>query len=119
MRADATDNQFGRFTYTSVEEQQRHDGDEVLAILSVPAAVSANVDFSKLEDEAINWNLTEQQTLTMRGIMDELFPSGGPHVAPPPDHPLNLVPPVLSTSATSVSAIDLCDICICSCQYYG
>src|SRR5436190_5080336 len=102
-RAVSADNQPGRYAYTSVEDQQRHDGDEVLAILSEPAEASVELNFSYVEDEAFNWSLTEQQLLRIREIIDDLFPPGGPHIALPPDHPLNLVPPMLSTSATTIS----------------
>jgi hypothetical protein len=89
--------------HTSVDEQQRHDGDEVLAILSDPYATVDDFDTLALEDETVDWNLTDEQISRIRAIMNELFPMVQPHREPQADHALNLVPDMLSTTSSFAS----------------
>jgi hypothetical protein len=100
-RSDALRTEYARSTYLSVEEQATHDGEEVLAILSDPGSRIDEPDVTEAVD-MVNWNLTEQQLTNIRAIMNELFPLAEQHAALQPDHPLNLVPPLISTH-TSIS----------------
>jgi hypothetical protein len=90
--------QYGQATYNSVDEQQSHDGEEVWAILSKPSAMSDDLELLQDEDERVNWNLTDQQISRLRMIMDELLPPPESHIPQQIDHPMNLVPHMLSTS---------------------
>ncbi len=81
-----------RTTYRYVEEQQLHNGEEVLAILSNPMSTVDSLEALPIEDEEVNWNLTEQQLSNLRTMMNELFPPSAPYVLPRADHPLHLLP---------------------------
>lgn len=78
--------------HISVEEQQMHDGEAVVDLLSDPTASADTWDLSPEQDEIVNWRLTEEQLTIIRSMLNELFPSEEPHEAPRADHPLNLVP---------------------------
>jgi hypothetical protein len=84
-----------------VDEQQLHDGDAVLSILSDPSATMDELEDLQVEEEAFNWNLTDPQISQLRVIVDELFPPADPHISMSAEHPLNLVPSMASTSDTS------------------
>jgi hypothetical protein len=78
--------------YTSVEEQQMRDGEGVLNLLNEPGSAMELLDSTFSEDEVVKWNLTDGQLMVLRGMVNELFPPGELPVAPPADHPLNLIP---------------------------
>jgi hypothetical protein len=78
--------------YQSVEEQQMRDGEGVLELLSAPGASLESMYPPFAEEEAVNWNLSEEQLMVLRGMLDELFPIQDAHVGPRADHPLNLIP---------------------------
>ena len=98
VRNETVENRHGRTMYNSVEEQQRHDGDEVWAILSKPSTISDDLEPFQDEDAGVNWNLTDQQISRLRMIMDELLPAPDSHIPQRIDHPMNLVPPILSNT---------------------
>ena len=99
IRTETFKDQYGRASYSSLEEQQRHDGEEVLAILSKPSAVPDDLELLQDEDEDVNWNLTDQQIARLRSIMDDILPPAESHIPQQIDHPMNLVPTMLSPSA--------------------
>jgi hypothetical protein len=82
--------------YTSVEEQQSHDGEDVLNLLSETGTTLDTSELLPANEEAVNWNLTEEQLKILRGMLNELFPPGDAHRTPGADHPLNLVPNLAS-----------------------
>jgi hypothetical protein len=93
--------QAGQVLYNSVDEQQQHDGDAVLSLLSNPSVTTNELEVLSVEDEALNWDLTDQQISRLRTLVDELFPPPDEHISMSAEHPLNLIPHMDSTTTTS------------------
>jgi hypothetical protein len=93
--------QVGEIQHNTVDEQQHHDGDAVLTILSYPSATTDGLEAFSLEEEKCDWNLTDQQISQLRPLLDELFPPSSQHISMPVEHPLNLVPNMVSISTAS------------------
>jgi hypothetical protein len=98
---DTRSNKAGEARYNTVDEQQQHDGDLVLSILSYPSATSDELDVLSVNEDVFDWDLTDQQISRLRALMDELFPAPEQHISLPVEHPLNLVPNMVSTPTTS------------------
>jgi hypothetical protein len=94
---DTRRDQDGEIQYNTVDEQQQHDGDAVLSILSYPSAITDELEALSMEEENFNWDLTDQQISRLRALMDENFPPPNQHISMPVEHPLNLVPNIVST----------------------
>lgn len=90
-------------SYSTVSEQQLHDGDAVLSILSNTSTNVDELEALQVEEEAINWNLTDRQVSQLRTIVDQIFPPAHSHISMSAEHPLNLLPAVVSTSENSLS----------------
>lgn len=116
---DTHRNQAGEVLYNTVDEQQRHDGDAVLSILSHSSVTSDELDSLPVEDEVINWGLTDQQISRLRALMDEIFPWPDQHVQISVEHPLNLVPNMVSNPATSDPALSMGTSLEESYMYFG
>jgi hypothetical protein len=76
---------------TTVAEQERRDGSEVLALLSDPGAMDEQFE-AEPEDENYDWGLSEEQVTQLRAMMKEIFPPPEPHAGVSPDNPLNFAP---------------------------
>jgi hypothetical protein len=75
----------------TIVEQERHDGDEVLALLSGPPA--SDEQFEAQEDEEhYDWGLSQDQIIELRAMTKEMFPDSKPHTGIAAENPLNLVP---------------------------
>jgi len=105
-RMDARCDQAGQGLYNTVDEQQQHDGDAVLSILSNPSATTNELEALSVDDEALNWDLTDQQISWLRTVVDELFPPPDEHISMSTKHPLNLIPHIVSTTSDPVPFID-------------
>lgn len=93
--------------YNTVDEQQQHDGDAVLSILLYPSTTLDHLEALSVEEEAFNLDLTDQQISRFRELIDDLFPPPNQHIPTPIEHPLNLLPHVVSASTTSDPTISL------------
>jgi hypothetical protein len=101
IRIDTGHDQAGQVLYNTVDEQQQHDGDAVLSILSHPSATTDELEALSMEEEVLGWDLTDQQISRLRTLVDELFPPPDQHISMSAEHPLNLIPDMVSTPATS------------------
>jgi len=92
--------------YTTVQEQQDHDGDEVLALLSDPNSEGIeSIDVYKaLDDDPVIWRLTATQRAEWEKRLETDFPEAAPHDNQHPYTPFNLVPPF--ETDLSLSAFD-------------
>ena len=94
--------------YQTVAEQELHDGEEVLAVISVPQDM--DIPFEASEDnENYNWGLTHEQISQLRAMTTDIFPPPEPHQPINPNNPLNLIPHVDDTdfiNANSQAAVD-------------
>ncbi|TVY78182.1 hypothetical protein LSUE1_G003890 [Lachnellula suecica] len=80
--------------YTTVEEQQSRDGEEVLAMLSVPSSTSEQFEAPEPEEENYDWGLSKDQITQLRAMTKHMFPAPPSHAGIDPNHPLNLNPNV-------------------------
>lgn len=78
--------------YRTVTEQEHHDGEDVLAMLSQPSELYAPFEAPGEEDENYDWGLSEEQLSELRAITKELFPQPVQHGSKSPNNPLNLLP---------------------------
>ena len=76
--------------FNTVAEQERHDGDGVLAVLSEPAHDPFEAPLEDEED--YDWGLSGDQISQLRAMTKGILPPPESHLAPSPDHPLNLIP---------------------------
>jgi hypothetical protein len=96
--------------HRTVAEQENHDGEEVLSILSAPGGINTPLEAPREDDEDYDWGLTQEQISQLRAMTKDILPPPETHIAISPDHPLNLVPQVEETtfihgqSQTSVEA---------------
>jgi len=79
-------------TYRTIAEQENHDGEEVLAILSEPGGTNAKFETLQEDEENYDWGLSSDQTSELRAMTKDMFPPLEPHAVISPDNPLNLVP---------------------------
>jgi hypothetical protein len=87
----------------TVKDQEDIDGWEVLNILDNPIPESDSFYASQsLEDDIVEWNLTEEQRSMLRTLAKELFPTPEAHSTPDPLHPLNLLPAMVRSPDTHV-----------------
>jgi hypothetical protein len=100
-RTDTHGDQAGQIWYNTVHEQQQHDGDAVLSILSHPSAMTNELEDLPVEEEVLNWDLTDQQISRLRTLVDEIFPPPDQHISMSAEHRLNLIPNMVSTPAPS------------------
>lgn len=95
--------------YRTVADQERHDGEEVLAILSSSEEMNAPFEPLPEDDENYDWDLTQEQLSELRAMTKDIFPPPEPHETISPNNPLNLVPHVDDTdfiNAHSQAAVD-------------
>lgn len=100
-RKNTPSDQARQALYNTMDEQQQHDGDAVLSILSHPSATTDELEALPVEEGALNWDLTDQEISRLRMVVDELFPPPDQHISMSVEHPLNLIPGMISTPATS------------------
>lgn len=96
--------------YRTITEQERHDGEDVLAILSAPEDMNVPFEAPPEDDENYDWGLTPEQLSKLRAMTRDIFPPPEPHQAIAPNHPLNLVPHIDDTdfiNANSQAAMDV------------
>jgi len=89
--------------FRTVMEQEAHDGDEVLGILSDmnPTAVDYYSP-QNIEDEIEECRLTEEQVALLQTLTKELFPPAEAHAPVAVSNPLNLHPEVFRSEDTSI-----------------
>jgi hypothetical protein len=83
-----------RSEHRTVAEQEGHDGEEVLSILSAPGGMHLPFE-APPEDvpmEDYDWGLTPEQLAQLRAMTKDLLPPPELHAAPSPHNPLNLIP---------------------------
>lgn len=100
----------GPAEYQTVVEQERHDGEEVLAILSAPGEVNDPFEAPPEDDENYDWGLTPEQLSKLRAMTKDILPPPEPHQAIAPSNQLNLVPHTDDTdfiNASSQAAVDV------------
>lgn len=80
--------------HRTIAEQEGHDGDDVLAILSSPDEIdpSFEVPPEDIPMEDYDWGLAPEQLTQLRAITKDLLPAPEPHAVPSPHNPLNLLP---------------------------
>lgn len=88
----------------TVQEQERLDGVEVLAILNGPSVMDENIGSNEDLDN-YDLRLTAEQMSKIRSITDKILPPAQMHTAPAPGHPLNLRPN-LNVFPAAVSTFD-------------
>jgi len=96
-----TRSEAGLVWYNTVHEQQQHDGDAVLSILSHPSAITNELEALPVEEEVLDWNLTDEQISRLRTLVDDIFPPPEKHISMSAEHQLNLIPDMFSTPTTS------------------
>jgi hypothetical protein len=102
-RAQPSDNVLSSETVLkTVAEQESHDGDEVLAILSDP--VYDPFEAPHPEEEDYDWGLSAEQVSQLRAMTKDIFPQQEPHMAMSPDHPLNLIPNFDGVAGQAIAA---------------
>jgi hypothetical protein len=77
--------------FRTIAEQEKSDGEDVLAMLSEPSKLYAPFETPE-DEEDYDWGLSAEQMSQLRAMTKSLFPPPVPHTAMAPDHPLNLVP---------------------------
>ncbi|KFX92779.1 hypothetical protein V490_05187 [Pseudogymnoascus sp. VKM F-3557] len=88
-------------TFRTVEEQESHDGEEVLGILSERRQEADYFAPQSIEDEIEEWRLTDDQTAKIQALVKDLFPSSDMHAARDVSDPLNLQPTTFSSNDMS------------------
>jgi hypothetical protein len=78
--------------YRTVAEQESHDGEEVLSILSAPGDTNDPFEAPPEDDEDYDWGLSQEQVTQLRAMTKDILPPPEPHIPISPEHPLNLVP---------------------------
>ncbi|TAQ83863.1 hypothetical protein B7494_g7810 [Chlorociboria aeruginascens] len=78
--------------YATVAEQQGHDGEDVLAMLSQPDGMNDFFEPLREEEEIYDWGLSAEQLSQLRVMTKDCFPPAEPHLSVAYDHPLNLMP---------------------------
>jgi hypothetical protein len=94
--------------YQTVAEQELHDGDEVLSMLSAPEDMNVPFEIPE-DDEYYDWGLTQEQISQLRAMTKDLLPPPEPHQSITLHNPLNLIPHVDDTdfiNANSQAAVD-------------
>ncbi|KAH7413291.1 hypothetical protein BKA64DRAFT_660719 [Cadophora sp. MPI-SDFR-AT-0126] len=79
----------------TVTEQERHDGSEVLAILSDPSALDSQTEEPPPlfeDDENYDWGLTPAQITKLRELTKDILPAPPQHANSSIHNPLNLLP---------------------------
>lgn len=76
----------------TVKEQESHDGEAVLDILSERRQDADYFAPQNIEDEIEEWRLTDDQTTKIQALVKELFPSSEMHSSTDISDPLNLQP---------------------------
>jgi len=76
----------------TVAEQQTHDGEEVLAILSSPTGLGNEFEAPLEDQEDYDWGLSAEQLSQLRAMTKEILPPPEPHAGVAAEHPLNLNP---------------------------
>lgn len=80
-------------SFSSVEAQEKRDGDAVLAILSDPNSLNDQYE-EPPDEEDMNqdWGLSEEQLVRLRTLTQDLFPPFEPHGVIHGNHPLDSKP---------------------------
>lgn len=78
--------------FRTFEEQERHDGEAVLDILSSRQWEADSFPPQSIEDEMEEWRLTDEQRAKMQTLAKELFPLQEMHINRDVEDPLNLQP---------------------------
>lgn len=76
---------------TTVAEQERRDGEDVLNLLSGPTSLD-EFEAPEEENEFYDWGLSQDQIIELRAMTKEMFPPTEQHNGITADNPLNLVP---------------------------
>lgn len=76
----------------TVIEQERQDGDEVLALLSRPGRPDEAFEVPKEDEEYHDWGLSKDQIIELRAMTKEMFPNSELHTGIAAENPLNLIP---------------------------
>jgi hypothetical protein len=76
----------------TVAEQESHDGEEVLAILSDPGETADIFGTPTIDNEDFDWGLTAEQISQLRAMTEDILPPPEPHVPTSVENPLNLRP---------------------------
>ena len=76
--------------FNIVSEQEYHDGDEVLAILSDPLHDPFETPLA--DDVNYDWGLSAEQISQLRAMTKDLLPPPNSHMVPSADNHLNLIP---------------------------
>jgi hypothetical protein len=84
--------------HRTVAEQENHDGEEVLSILSASGGINTPFEAPQEDDEDYDWGLTQEQISHLRAMTKDILPPPEAHIAISPDHPLNLVPQLEETT---------------------
>jgi hypothetical protein len=87
----------------SIAEQEKHDGEDVLAILSEQGDPQGSFEAPQEDRDDYDWGLSAEQLSELRSMTNELFPPPEAHGPISPDHPLNLVPAFTAESDSSRS----------------
>ena len=92
----------------TVAEQELHDGEDALVVLSAPEDM--NILFGASEDEEnYDWGLAHEQMSQLRAMIKDILPPPEPHQSIVRSSPLNLIPHVDNTdfiNASSQAAVD-------------
>lgn len=102
MRVDSEHVDHRLIAHWTVEQQERRDGEEVLAILGNPSVWDEDVESHK-ELDNYDLHLTPEQVSKIRSVTGKIFPPATLHATPSADHPLNLRPnlDISPTTATT------------------
>ncbi|CZR53825.1 uncharacterized protein PAC_03707 [Phialocephala subalpina] len=76
----------------TVEEQERREGEDVLALLSDPSALDEQFEGPEEDDEHYDWGLSQDQIIELRAMTKEMFPPPEQHTGVSANNPLNLIP---------------------------
>lgn len=76
----------------SIAEQEKHDGEDVLTILSEQGDPQGPFEAPQEDRDDYDWGLSVEQLSELRAMTSELFPPPEAHATLSPDHPLNLIP---------------------------
>jgi hypothetical protein len=95
--------------YKTIAEQEHHDGEDVLALLSSTGDINQHFEAPPDDDENYDWGLTQEQLSELRAMTKDILPPPEPHQAISPENPLNLVPHAEDSefiNAQSQAAVD-------------
>lgn len=87
--------------FRTVKEQEGHDGEAVLGILSDRTLEADSFPPQNIEDEIEEWRLTDEQVAMFQRLTKELFPSTEIHATTDVSDPLNLQPNAFRSEDTS------------------